>query len=329
MSLRRAFLIALVLCFATPSAFAQGMDDLLAPLTPSAKSKGKGKTSKRRPPKAPKVTKAGKAGKGSRQAPAPEPEASPASSGASDLLAPLVSVKKTELLVKMTGGLRGARLFLDDKEVGAVPKAAIEVPPGEHTVAVRRPGYRDFSRRVTTKEGELTEVGVLLDPVMGFVTVKADVSGARVIVDGEDKGTVPLEGLMLPAGSHEIVVTRDGFRSETQNISVRAGKEYNVEANLRPGAIAQADQPRAPVLTPSVTDAPSPLTQEVPEVSTSTPLTKRWYFWAGVGAVVTAAAVGTMVATQPQPLDPNRDVCGGHCDSIINGPSAAANGIRF
>jgi hypothetical protein len=45
--------------------------------------------------------------------------------------------------------------------------------------------------------------------------------------------------------------------------------------------------------------------------------------------VVTAAAVGTVVATQPQPLDPNRDVCGGRCDSIINGPAAAANGIRF
>jgi hypothetical protein len=67
----------------------------------------------------------------------------------------------------------------------------------------------------------------------------------------------------------------------------------------------------------------------VPAVSNS-PLTSRWYFWAGVGAVVTAAAVGTLVATQPQPLDPDRDVCGGQCDVIINRPGAAAvNGIRF
>ncbi|HEX8436487.1 PEGA domain-containing protein [Archangium sp.] len=322
MSLRRAFLIALVLCFATPSAFAQGMDDLLAPLTPSTKSKGKGKTTKRRPPK---TSKAGKgSGKGSRQAPAPEPEAS---SGAADLLAPLV--KKTELLVKLPGGPRGARLFVDDKDVGTLPRGALEVSPGEHTVAVRRPGYRDFSRRVTAKEGEVTEVGVLLDPVMGFVTVKADVAGARVIVDGEDKGTVPLEGLLLSAGSHEIVVKREGFRSETQNITVRAGKEYSVDANLRPVAVAQNDKPRAPVLTPSATTSPSPLTQEVPEVSSSAPLTRRWYFWAGVGAVVTAAAVGTMVATQPQPLDPHKDVCGGRCDTIINGPAATANGLRF
>ncbi len=73
MSLRRAFLIALLLCFATPSAFAQGMDDLLAPLAPAGKSKGKGKTNKRRPPKSAKVGKGGKGGKG---------EGCPAGSGA-------------------------------------------------------------------------------------------------------------------------------------------------------------------------------------------------------------------------------------------------------
>jgi hypothetical protein len=203
------------------------------------------------------------------------------------------------------------------------------VTPGEHTVAVRRAGYRDFSRRVTAKEGELTELNVLLEAVAAFVTVRADVAGARVIIDGEDKGTAPLESVMLAAGSHEIVVKLDGFRAETQRITVRTGKEYTVDVNLRPEAVAQSDKPRTPVLTPSTTETPSPLTQNVPEVSASSPLTKRWYFWAGVGAVVTAGVVGTMVATQPKPLDPDLDVCGGRCDVVINRPSTASGAIRF
>jgi hypothetical protein len=316
----RAFLIALLLSLSAPSAFAQGMDDLLAPLTPGPgqSGKGKGKTSKRR---------AAKPKKGSKQkaAPVAEPEEETARSAEADLLAPLV--KKTELLVKVGGGVRGARLFVDDKEVGPLPRGTVEVPPGEHTVVVRRPGYRDFSRRVSALEGEVTEVGVLLEAVAGFVSVKADVEGARVFINGEDKGTVPLEGLTLPPGSYEIVVQREGFRPETQRISVRVGKEYTVDVNLRPEAVAVAsDQPRAPNLTPRVTE-PSPLTQEPPTVAASTPLTQRWYFWAGVGAVVTAAAVGTVVATQPQPLNPST-VCGGQCDAVINSP-VGVSPLRF
>lgn len=323
MLLRCASLIALLLCLAAPSSFAQGMDDLLAPLAPSASGKkGKGKTIQRRTPKAPKkATKAAKGGKGAKKgkgAKAVEPEEPEQAEGA-DLLAPLV--KKTELLVKLSGtSARGARFFLDEQELGAMPKGPIEVEPGDHVVAVRKSGYRDFSRRITAKEGEVTELGVLLEPTAGFVSVKADVEGARVLINGDDKGVAPLENIMLPAGSYEIVVQREGFRPESQRIAVRAGKEYTVEVNLRPQALAQSDQPRAPILTPSVSD-PSPLTQQpVAEVS-SRPLTSRWYFWAGVGAVVTAAAVGTVMATSQQGLNPDRDVCGGTCDGVINRPA--------
>jgi hypothetical protein len=322
MLLRRAYLIALVLCLAAPSAHAQGMDDLLAPLTPSAgkKGKGKGKTTQRtpKPPKKAKATRGGKKGKGAKATPPQVEEQESAQADGADLLAPLV--KKTELLVKMNGSVRGARLFLNDKELGAMPKGPIEVDPGDHVVTVRRSGYRDFSRRITAKEGEVTELGVLMEPTSGFVSVKADVEGARVLINGEDKGLAPIDNLMLPAGSYEIVVQREGFRPESQRIAVRAGKEYNVDVNLRPEALAQADSPRNPVLTPSAVSEPSPLTQQPAAEVSSRPLTSRWYFWAGVGAVVTAAAVGTVMATQQQPLDPNK-VCGGTCDGVINRPT--------
>jgi PEGA domain-containing protein len=331
MLLRRAFLIALVLCLAAPaSSFAQGMDDMLAPLTSSkgkGKGKGKGKATTRTP-KAPKTAKTAKGsktgrGKGSKQLATPEPDAgeqqTPAAHG-DDLLAPLV--KKTELLVKLNAPVRGARLLLDDKDLGPIPKAGIEVTPGEHTVVVRRMGYRDFSRRVTAVEGESTEVGVLMEATVAFVSVKADVPNARVLINGEDKGVAPLDSVMLPPGTHDIVVQHEGFRPETQRIAVRAGKEYTVDVNLRPEAVASADEPRKANLTPTATQAPSPITQQTPSVSSdNTPLTKRWYFWAGVGAVVTAAAVGTVVATSSQPLDPNK-VCGGTCDGVINRPTS-------
>lgn len=310
---RRVHLIALVFCLIAPRAFAQGDDDLLAPLTPPAPA-AKGKTTKAKKPT--------KAAKGKKPTKAAEAE----QNDESDLLAPLV--KKTELLVKFNGGTRGTRLLVDDKDLGPVSKNPVEVDEGEHTVVVRKPGYRDFSKRFTFKAGERTEVAVSLEATAGFVSVRADIAGARVLVDGEERGRTPLDDLLLSAGSHEIVVEQEGFRPESQRIAVRAGKEYTVNFNLRPGALAKTDEPRTPVLTPSAVAEPSPFTQPPTEVAVSKPLTQRWYFWAGVGAVVAAAAVGTVVATS-QPLNPN-SVCGGVCDGIINDPrGASAGGLRF
>ncbi|WNG20049.1 PEGA domain-containing protein [Cystobacter fuscus] len=310
---RRVHLIALVFCLIAPRAFAQGDDDLLAPLTPSAPAT-KGKTTKaKKPTKAAKGKKPGKAAEAEQ-----DDEA--------DMLAPLV--KKTELLVKFNGGTRGTRLLVDEKDLGPVSKNPVEVDEGEHTVVVRKPGYRDFSKRLTFKAGERTEVAVSLEATAGFVSVKADIAGARVLVDGEERGRTPLEDLLLSAGSHEIVVEQEGFRPESQRIAVRAGKEYTVNFNLRPGALAKTDEPRAPVLTPSAVAEPTPFTQPPAEVAASKPLTQRWYFWAGVGAVVAAAAVGTVVATS-QPLSAD-SVCGGVCDGVINDPrGASAGGLRF
>ncbi|ATB27939.1 PEGA domain-containing protein [Melittangium boletus] len=304
MHLRRVLLLALIFCFAAPSAFAQE-DEFLTPLAPAPAAKSKGKVVKQRKP-----AKGKKPAKGAEEEPLE-----------SEFLTPLV--KKTELLVKFSGVARGTRLFVDDKELGPVSRTPVELEPGEHSIVVRKMGYRDFSRRVTLKPGELTEVAVSLDATAGFVSVKADVAGARVLVNGEDKGQAPLDSLMLPAGSYEITVEREGFRPETKRIAVRAGKDYSVEVNLRPEAIAQTDQPRAPILTPSETSS-SPLKPLPTEVSTSKPLTSRWYFWAGVGAVVAAAAVGAVVATS-QPLGVN-DVCPSGCDAVINPPGASSVG---
>ena len=324
MHLRRAAILALSLCLSAPQAFGQGMEDLLAPLTPEP-TQPKGKRVKSKSKSKKRSKRRSSRSKGSRSS-----RASSASSQA-DLLAPLV--RKTELLVRLGRGVKGARLYLDNKEIGLLPRGPMEVAPGAHSVVVRRPGYQDFSRTLTVKEGALTEVDVALEATMGFVAVRSDIPGSTVFVDGEAKGPAPLEGLMLPPGSHEIVVRREGYRPETKTILVRAGKEYDADFILRPDLgdlVASSDEPRAPLLTPKPAEPASPLLAESPAVaSASTPLVQRWYFWAGVGAVATAAVVGTVVATQPgpAPLSPDQ-VCGGPCDAVINGP-AGAGIVRF
>ncbi|XXF76594.1 PEGA domain-containing protein [Myxococcaceae bacterium GXIMD 01537] len=367
MTLRLALLVMVAL-LAAPSAYAQADDDFLVPLTPTPKSSPassktkpkKGKAAKpvaAKPPKKEKLpSKKATAKKGSAAAKASPVEATKPPATAQkpsapaqedDLgLAPLVAAK-TELLVKLAGGaIKGARLLVDNKDVGPLPQPAQVVTPGEHSVVVRRPGFSEFSKRIYVEEGQLNEVSAALEPVAGVVAVTADVPGAAVFIDGEPRGTVPLSGLLIKPGSHTLEARRDGFEADPKTIAVRAGRDYTVDFHLRPSvggaktAVASADRPTSTALTPrepaQVDTAAAALdTDATPEVEQGRPLTKRWYFWAGVGVVAAAAAVGAVVATQGNtvaaPLT-DRDVCGGDCDAAINYPptgASAAGVVRF
>jgi hypothetical protein len=316
MSLRPVAVFALVTALAAPRAFAQD-DDLLVPIEaekPGPKSKQK--TAKKRPPKKPGSSK--------------KPVAAPAPAPVEDeLVVPMAPAPaKTELLVKLLGGVKGARLLVDNKDVGGLPGAPVTLEPGEHTVVVRRPGFAEFSRRINVEEGKSNEVSVALDAVAGVLSVTADVPNAKVSIDGQPRGQVPLMGIELKPGPHEIVVSRDGFLPETNKLAIRAGRDYTVNAHLTPNAVASNDRPeRQPEpnivpAPPSVTEPQVPLLNEPEptEVSEDRPWFKRWYVWAGVGAAVAAATAGTVMATKSttKPLSPG-EVCGGPCDGTLNG----------
>ncbi len=65
----------------------------------------------------------------------------------------------------------------------------------------------------------------------GLLDVKANVPDAIVLVDGEPLGAVPLLEL-LPAGRHQIIVTRDGFADWSQTVTLKADTQLELIANL-------------------------------------------------------------------------------------------------
>lgn len=346
MSLARAILLSLAVILGAPQAVAQDLD---IPM-PSAGSSKKSKAGKRRTKKSTgkKPVPAASASETDLDVPVPTPvpSKSPQASEGIDLDVPIPtpkpptakkpeateldedlipSVTRTEVVLKLSGGTKGARLYVDNKDLGTLPLSApLMLEPGEHSLLVRKPGFADFSRRFTTQKSRPTEVTVTLEAVAGFVSVTSETQGANVSINGQPRGQVPLTGMVLKPGTYEIVVSKEGYESDKQSVVVRAGKEHPVVANLKPILVAEApkDRPEQPKLTlppPTITPPqPDPLAQKVPEeVETSQPWFKRWYVWAGVG-VVAAAATGAVVATRGGELTPAK-VCEGPCDGVVNG----------
>jgi hypothetical protein len=351
MSLARAAFLSLVVALGAPPAIAQDLDIPMPGVGSPKKSKA-GKRRAKKPSKKPVPAAPAPADEGELDVPIPAPapgkSAQTTDEGELDVPIPtpkpstakkpdpggldedlIPSIGKSELVVKLGNGSKGARLFVDNKDMGTLPlPAPLQLEAGEHSLIVRKPGFADYSRRIVAQKNRPAEVTVSLEAVAGVVAVTTEPTGANVSINGQPRGQSPLTGVVLKPGTYEIVVTKEGYEPDRQSLAVKAGKDHPVVATLRPlppPVVARAEpktdrpeQPKLDLPPPAVTHPqPDPLAQKIPEVEPSQPWFKRWYVWAGVG-VVAAAATGAVVATRGSPLTAEK-VCEGACDGVING----------
>lgn len=130
-------------------------------------------------------------------------------------------------------------------------------------------------------EERIRNVQARLDATAIVLTVSE--AGARVLVDGEERGTTPLAGpLRVTPGAHEIRVEREGFQPLSIRVSVEPGQRLETEATLV--AIPPPPEP-APV-------PPPPPPRQRPSRPAPPPEPPgRLYTWIAAG-VAGAAAVG-------------------------------------
>ena len=115
------------------------------------------------------------------------------------------------------------------------------------------------------------------------LTVRCAVKGASVKVDNHLEGTTPLKfsSYLLP-GAHRVVFSSRGRADHVWTFTAAAGKHQH---HVVPWG------PRKRVISHRTI---KPLFSEPPRRrprSTSTPFYKAWWFWTGVGVVVTGAVV--------------------------------------
>jgi hypothetical protein len=160
--------------------------------------------------------------------------------------------------------VKGARVILRDRVVGTTPVAATVVPAGAATVEIELDGFFTERRDVVLPGGGSLELDVELHrkSTTALLTVSTSPPGAQVFVDGSYGGTsTPKIELAVIPGAHDVVARHDGY-----------------------------DEARVPlVVQPGTTrDISIPLQRSVP-------ITSRWWFWTGVGAVV-AGGVAAAIA---------------------------------
>lgn len=304
---RRCLSVLLVFTVTVLPLQARGqVDDLLAPLTPppaKAQPERRPKAKAKKRPSAPKAVRS----------------------------------EHAKLMVVPSPSDAPARLFVDGVDKGLIPNnQPLELAPGSHTVEVRRLGFANFTQSMDLAPNDSRQVLAELVAVSAVVNVETNVPGAEVWVDGVRAGTAPLRSVLLTPGGHALVIRKSGHKDESSQLQVKAGREYTIQATLRPGSMGSEPvakktdaplassrlssddvAPRTIIAQPEVSDRAmtSPLTQLDRPVHAPKPIYKRWYFWAGVGAAALAAGIGTYALTSGN--DASR-FCNGPCAATLN-----------
>ncbi len=124
-----------------------------------------------------------------------------------------------------------AKILLDNQFKGKGAFSQEDVPVGSYQIFIEKPGYKKVQRTITVVEGKVTNLHIPLERA-GSIKIISNVPGARVIIDNQDVGKVPLLEYELPVGTYRLEVIAKGYRPYTQTIRIEGGTSEPVTYNI-------------------------------------------------------------------------------------------------
>ena len=202
------------------------------------------------------------------------------------LYAPAAEAQRTGRLV-LEGDQPGAEVYVDTELMGEMPLDPVDLPVGEHTLRVARPGFTELTEVFRIRPRRDTTITVELLPISMALTVTTEPAGAQVFVDGDFAGETPAE-LDLLDGEHSLRITLPGYHEVVRTVTATAGRAETIELELEE------------------------LPDEVIRAMVGPPPEPEWYeeplTWVLIGGGAVALALGvflivTLTSTDPSQVD--------------------------
>jgi hypothetical protein len=128
----------------------------------------------------------------------------------------------------------GAKVYIDGKESGDTPLALTDIKTGRHQIRVVKDGYESYEVSVDTGVGR-KEVMANLKQVArkGELVIRTVPTEATIYLNQKSVGTGLFEGKGLSPGKYKVRVTKDGYESWEQEVTVKPDEKNEVLARLR------------------------------------------------------------------------------------------------
>lgn len=157
----------------------------------------------------------------------------------------IVPIKRLPGQLRIDTGGVAATLEVDGRAAGSVP-GSFEVKAGRRELLVRAPRHEDYRATIEVSGGGVRQLlTVSLVPSFATVGISSKPPGARVVIDGEDRGATPFEAT-LDAGRHALTLTHPAYRPFETPITVKAGEPLvigPIELGVADGMLAVRTEP--------------------------------------------------------------------------------------
>lgn len=131
----------------------------------------------------------------------------------------------------------GAEIFVDGASKGVTP-LTLDLAPGKHELELKRPGAsRQISLEVTAGQKLTQQIDLTNLRAVGTLVVNSTPTGAKVIVDGRDRGVTPVTLSDVTAGAHKVLI-QSSAGSVTKDVQLQAGATVNINEGIFSGWIA-------------------------------------------------------------------------------------------
>lgn len=174
-----------------------------------------------------------------------------------------VRAKVSTLVV--SSNVEGATVSVGGRTIGKTPLKPIPMNAGIATLVIEKEGFYAYKHDVTLPGAGVAAIDARLESkeTSGVLVVTSALVGARVALDGKPEGTVPSE-LVVSVGQHEVTLSHEGYRPAQASVVVSPGQTK---------------------------------TLAIDQLESEAPITKKWWFWTGVGVVVAGAAITVVALT--------------------------------
>jgi uncharacterized membrane protein len=144
--------------------------------------------------------------------------------------------------VRITTTPDQAVVFVDGNRKGRTPLSLKNITPGEHSLTISKGGYEERNEQITVASGKKKDLEYVLISKQqpAALLVNTSPSGAQLTVDGTQVGKTPASIQDITPGGHSLTLSKEGYQTRSERVSIASGEKKSVEYPLTPIPIQEA-----------------------------------------------------------------------------------------